>query len=167
MVIPSNARVGKPPDHQFNGRTPQLNEAHVMMTSALSARGGRLTDPDCDVAALLAALGSQIIPPASEQTPEQLRANFAASVAELDGPAFVPEPVASAGDLRVKGIRVRAYRPEADPAAVFAFFHGGGFVAGNVDAHEKITRRLCVGTSSVVASVDYRLAPVASLAGPR
>ncbi len=50
--------------------------------------------------------------------------------------------------------------PEArQPAPVVVFFHGGGFVAGDLDTHDGIARMHAVGADAVVVSVDYRLAP--------
>jgi acetyl esterase len=39
------------------------------------------------------------------------------------------------------------------------FFHGGGFVIGDLDTHDQACRRLCRDARTVVLSVDYRLAP--------
>jgi acetyl esterase len=39
------------------------------------------------------------------------------------------------------------------------FFHGGGFVLGDVDTHDNQCRALCTGVEAVVLSVGYRLAP--------
>ncbi|HEU0190611.1 MAG TPA: alpha/beta hydrolase [Mycobacterium sp.] len=65
----------------------------------------------------------------------------------------IPGP---AGDLPV-----RVYRPPdvTAPAPVVVFFHGGGFVAGDLDTHDGIARRHAAGADAVVVSVDYRLAP--------
>jgi acetyl esterase len=55
---------------------------------------------------------------------------------------------------------VRIYTPPSQgthPAVVF--FHGSGFVMLDLDTHDDICRRLCVGSNRVVVSVDYRLAP--------
>lgn len=55
---------------------------------------------------------------------------------------------------------VRLYTPDADPPhPVIVFFHGGGFVLGDLDTHDQLCRRLCAGARSVVVGVDYRLAP--------
>lgn len=70
-------------------------------------------------------------------------------------------------DRRVDGpagpIPVRVYWP-ADPAPsgghpVTMFFHGGGFVVGDLDTHDATARQHAVGAASVVVSVGYRLAP--------
>jgi acetyl esterase len=47
----------------------------------------------------------------------------------------------------------------ATPTVVY--FHGGGFVIGNLDTHDGPARELVCGTGAVVVSVDYRLAPEA------
>jgi acetyl esterase len=55
-------------------------------------------------------------------------------------------------------IPVRVYRPET-PEAVIVYLHGGSWVAGDIDTHEFVTRRLSRDTAAVVVSVDYRLLP--------
>ncbi|HUG21796.1 alpha/beta hydrolase [Piscinibacter sp.] len=55
---------------------------------------------------------------------------------------------------------VRLYWPEAlAPHPVIVYFHGGGFVLGDLDTHDGLCRRLCAGAQSLVIAVDYRLAP--------
>ena len=39
------------------------------------------------------------------------------------------------------------------------FFHGGGFVLGNLDSHDDICAEICAGTGYELVSVAYRLAP--------
>ncbi|MDJ0921814.1 MAG: alpha/beta hydrolase [Henriciella sp.] len=45
------------------------------------------------------------------------------------------------------------------PAPAILFFHGGGFVLGDLDSHDIICRRLAAGSHCRVLSIDYRLAP--------
>lgn len=77
--------------------------------------------------------------------------------------AAAPNPplaVGSVTDDTVAGIPVRVYRPrQGGIAATVVFFHGGGFVAGDLDTHDSICRRLCRDVKAVVVSVDHRLAP--------
>ena len=58
-------------------------------------------------------------------------------------------------------IPVRIYRPKKSqtPAPVLLFFHGGGFVIGDLDGYDRPCRRLAKVAKCVVISVDYRLAP--------
>jgi acetyl esterase/lipase len=59
-------------------------------------------------------------------------------------------------------IGIRIYWPSADPgpnAPVVLFFHGGGFVVGDLDTHDGTAREHAVGADAIVVSVDYRLAP--------
>jgi acetyl esterase len=57
-------------------------------------------------------------------------------------------------------IRVRAYSAGGDgPAPVVVFFHGGGWVAGNLETHDPYCRALAKEAGVLVVSVDYRLAP--------
>ncbi|WP_207915103.1 alpha/beta hydrolase [Micromonospora sp. 15K316] len=57
------------------------------------------------------------------------------------------------------GLRLRHYRPaeQARPRVVFA--HGGGFVLGDLDTHDRICRRLADACDVEVLAVEYRLAP--------
>jgi len=80
--------------------------------------------------------------------------------------ALAPEPmvVAELRDLTMPGpggtIPLRLYRPE--PGAVLpglVFFHGGGWVIGDIDTHDTACRHLAVRAGCAVVSVDYRLAP--------
>lgn len=58
------------------------------------------------------------------------------------------------------GVPLRVYTPPGEgPHPLLVFFHGSGFVMLDIDSHDELCRRLCVGASCVVASVDYRLAP--------
>lgn len=67
--------------------------------------------------------------------------------------------------LQVQGpagpLTVRLYTPESNqqPLPLTVFFHGSGFCCLDLDTHDEICRRLALGSGSVVASVDYRLAP--------
>lgn len=73
-------------------------------------------------------------------------------------------PVASVTDTLVGGgvtqLKARVYRPEGTGKfPTVAFFHGGGFVIGDLETHDNMCRELCRGSNAVVVSVEYRLAP--------
>jgi acetyl esterase len=60
-------------------------------------------------------------------------------------------------------ISLRIYSPLGQPARILPgmlFFHGGGWVAGSLDTHDGLCRRLCNETGCRVIAVDYRLAPL-------
>jgi len=57
-------------------------------------------------------------------------------------------------------VPLRIYRPRAPgPHPLLAYFHGGGWVIGDLDTADAACRDLCETAGCVVASVDYRLAP--------
>ena len=59
-------------------------------------------------------------------------------------------------------IPIRLYTPlgaAADPLPAMIFFHGGGWVAGGLDTHDGVCRRLANASGCRLVSVDYRLAP--------
>lgn len=57
-------------------------------------------------------------------------------------------------------IDIRIYWPPTESVApVVLFFHGGGFVMGDLDTHDGTARQHAVGADAIVVSVDYRLAP--------
>lgn len=86
---------------------------------------------------------------------EAARARFR----ELPRKAVFPE--VRAEDRTVDGVPVRIYWPaDAEPTApVVLFFHGGGWVVGDLDTYDGTARLHAAGTGAVVVSVDYRLAP--------
>ena len=59
-------------------------------------------------------------------------------------------------------IPVRIYRPRVEgqaPLPALVFYHGGGWVVGDLETHDHMCRYLAGHSGVVVASVDYRLAP--------
>lgn len=76
-----------------------------------------------------------------------------------------PEIVAAVRNLQIDGaegkIGARFYStPEVGgPHPMLVFFHGGGFVLGDLDSHDGVCRSLCVHAGVDVLAVDYRLAP--------
>ncbi|HAA94354.1 MAG: alpha/beta hydrolase [SAR202 cluster bacterium] len=65
------------------------------------------------------------------------------------------------------GVPVRIYTPEGDgPFPILAWYHGGGWVVGDLESADGVSRSLCAGGQCVVVSVDYRLAPDTKFPGP-
>lgn len=79
------------------------------------------------------------------------------------------EPVARVEKRWVSGaageLRVWTYTPAGAPVGLLPgliYFHGGGFVAGSLEAHDGICRSLANASACRVAAVDYRLGPEAT-----
>jgi acetyl esterase len=57
-------------------------------------------------------------------------------------------------------IQLRSYFPTVDRTLpVVVYYHGGGFVLGDLDTHDRICRRLARASRAIVVAVEYRLAP--------
>ncbi|WP_405640957.1 alpha/beta hydrolase [Streptomyces uncialis] len=83
-----------------------------------------------------------------------------AGTAEAVGLTGEPAPVHEVFDTQVAGVPVRVYRPTEKPGSpAVAFFHGGGWVLGDLEIADTTARDLAVFSQAVVVSVDYRLAP--------
>ena len=95
--------------------------------------------------------------PMHSQTPAEARTSFRTLTVDFRKHTV---PVGSVEETVVAGMDARVYRPAGEgPFATVAFFHGGGFVIGDLDTHDNMARSICAGASAVVVSVDYRLAP--------
>src|SRR6516162_2032628 len=105
-----------------------------------------------EVQDVLDLIASMPATPITELQPEELRANFRALVAPPT------EAVASVDGLVVDGadasFGVRVYRPEGSAAddvlPVLLWFHGGGFVIGDLDTADSQCRALANGARAVV-----------------
>jgi acetyl esterase len=77
--------------------------------------------------------------------------------------AIPPPPVAEVKNIQVKGaagpLNARVYRNGHDKSPTVVFFHGGGWVAGDLETHDRQARLLVIETGAVVISVDYRRPP--------
>jgi acetyl esterase len=100
--------------------------------------------------------------PLRAETPEKARHRMRREVLRHP-PSRLPPVVAH--ELTIDGgggpLRARHYRPKAlgiwQPLIVF--FHGGGFVTGDLDTHDSVCRLLSDSAEAHVLAVDYRLAP--------
>ncbi|MDX9860378.1 MAG: alpha/beta hydrolase fold domain-containing protein [Rhodospirillales bacterium] len=94
-------------------------------------------------------------------TPEQVRLR---TVIERRFWNEEPVAVAAVEDIQLPGlfrpVPVRVYRPSLAPnLPAIAYFHGGGWVKGSPDTHDRPGRMLARESGAVVFSVDYALAP--------
>lgn len=109
----------------------------------------------------IAALG---FPATHTVSPEQARLNAKAR------PRAAGPEVAKVENRLIRGsgsdIPVRLYTPAgAGPFPILVWFHGGGWVVGDLDMADATARHLSAGAGCVVISVDYRLAPETTFPG--
>lgn len=115
-----------------------------------------------DVAAFLAAAAESGAPPVNALPVATARAAIRDLGRHGD---LAPEPLPVVRDLACPGpggpIALRLYDRRAGRAAgpLILFFHGGGFVLGDLDSHDSVCRTLAARSDLPVLAVDYRLAP--------
>jgi acetyl esterase len=119
-------------------------------------------DPDTKAVLDMIRLAGR--PPFETLTPTEAREAYAASRKLLQTP---PEDVAESRDIAVPGphgpINARLYRPTATTASdvlpALIWYHGGGWLLGDLDSHDVVCRRFANAARCRVVSVDYRMAP--------
>lgn len=118
---------------------------------------------DKDAAALLRRAKEAGYPPFEALTPTQARKAYAASWDIMQSPGG---DVASVRDLEIQAqasLKLRIYRgagtTDQQVLPCMLFIHGGGWVIGNLDSHDRMCRQLANAAAICVVAVDYRLAP--------
>jgi acetyl esterase len=145
-----------------------LNANTGVMDSGLAPRGAPRNDREneANMTTPLDPVVAQIIPllPLRDpivMTPQSARDALRALAASRA--AVPPPPVQSAIDIEVKGaagkLAARVYRVSDEQSPTIVFFHGGGWVAGDLETHDRQARLLAIETGAVVVSVDYRRPP--------
>ena len=132
----------------------------MLARSRSTPRDGRVLDPRTAAVLALDDLdrGSDL----SGYPPVEARSRFAAQIAAVDAP---PPPGVTVEALQASShagpIPLRLYLPPGTPAPAPAivYFHGGGWVIGDLDTHDALCRRLAVAARCRMVAVDYRLAP--------
>ncbi|HEY0822205.1 MAG TPA: alpha/beta hydrolase [Ramlibacter sp.] len=114
--------------------------------------------------ALLRLMEEKGVPPTHTLAPEQARTFYRErrTFTQPDAPQ-----VASVRDLEADGpagpIPLRSYRPAGSQAdavlPVLVYYHGGGWVIGDLDTHDVLCRQLCNQSGCAVVAVDYRMGP--------
>jgi len=97
-------------------------------------------------------------------TPAEAREAYMASRNVLQPP---PEDVAETRDSTIPGplgpVGIRLYRPfgtaASDVLPALVWYHGGGWLLGNLDSHDGVCRRFANAARCRVIAVDYRMAP--------
>ncbi|HEX5777188.1 MAG TPA: alpha/beta hydrolase [Caulobacteraceae bacterium] len=119
-----------------------------------------MLDPHFKV--MLDELAKIEMPPLAVLPPEMVREGYRATRVGLD--AGAPRDL-DVRDLTVDGaegpLKARLYTPKGvqAPGPGIVYFHGGGFVIGDLDTHDSFLRRLAASSGVRVMAVDYRLAP--------
>lgn len=119
-------------------------------------------DPDAQLVLEMIRMAGR--PPFETLTPDEARVAYINSRKVLQPP---PEDVAEIRDLTAPGpasdIRLRVYRANgttpADKLPALIYYHGGGWLLGDLDSHDGVCRRFANAARCCVVSVDYRMAP--------
>jgi acetyl esterase len=111
---------------------------------------------DPQIQALLAQMAEQ-----GGKSPESMTvAESRGMIAELAGLAGPPVELPQVRDASAADVPVRIYTPPGEgPLPVLVYYHGGGWVIGDLESHDGVCRTLAARSGALVVAVDYRLAP--------
>jgi acetyl esterase len=147
---------------------PQLELAHTLLPEEDALRlldghrirrGGRVMDPKAQIVGEF--VKSIRVPGYYPPLPE-LRQQLRTMVTLMDEPA---PAVSRVEDILIPGpagaIPARVYSAHAaiTPRPTVVYFHGGGWVQGDLETHHGLCARLAKHADVLVAAIDYRLAP--------
>jgi acetyl esterase len=116
---------------------------------------------DSELLTYFQGLGKSFAPLASDATAVVRRERYLAltdglEAANLNGMQVVDLSI----DLPGRTLNARSYTPQAHkPAKLLVFFHGGGWVIGDLESHHALCADLSRALGVLVLSIDYRLAP--------
>lgn len=110
--------------------------------------------------ALIDLMAERGVPPTHTLSPADAR-NFYRERRTFTQPE--PPQVAEVRELQAGTIPLRLYRPAGSQAAamlpVLVYYHGGGWVIGDLDTHDVLCRQLANSSGCAVVAVDYRMGP--------
>lgn len=119
---------------------------------------GQLTSP----AAIIAKLATWQESANSNPTVQGMRDSRRGAIGLVSG---TPATMQDVRNLQISSpdgdLPVRIYTPSTSTTAlpIILYFHGGGWVLGDLDSHDNLCRTLAAKTDAIVVAVDYRLAP--------
>ena len=135
-----------------------LGTLTLLINSWMDTPNGQLTAPAAIIARLATwQAASEGIPSATT-----MRASRHDSIGLVTGP---PVKMAQVHDQQIPGpnapLPIRIYTPvdSSSPLPIIVYYHGGGWVLGDLDSHDNLCRSLAAKTGALVVAVDYRLAP--------
>jgi acetyl esterase len=146
---------------------PPLELSHTTLSEAEALRlleghrlslGGRTMDPKAQI---VGEFVKSIRKPGYFPPLPELRQQLRTMVTLMDEP---PPVLPRIEDIRIPGpagsIPARVYAPSAGaPLPGVAYFHGGGWVQGDLETHHGLCARLAKHAGALVVAIDYRLAP--------
>ena len=109
---------------------------------------------DAVVAEMLKQMADAGGPAMNEVSPAEARLMYQAMQGVL------PKPdVSQVTDTKIGGVPARVYRVSEGTSPCIVYFHGGGWVIGDLETHDSLCRQLALAAGMTLIAVDYRLAP--------
>ena len=114
-----------------------------------------------ELSSLLSTLANADYPAQTKVPPSEARVITDDRAKRFSGPY---DEVHSVRDFEIPGptrsLAARIYKPSAGgPHPILVYYHGGGWVLGSLDSHDRGVRGLTVAAKCISISVEYRLAP--------
>lgn len=118
-----------------------------------------------DTRALVQQMQAPATTPPPDADPVQLTREGYRQIIDLAGAIQPVEQIETYSVPSANPITLRVYRPYVNDVnsttllPAFVYFHGGGFISGDLDTHDRPLRAIANAAGYVVVAVDYRLAP--------
>jgi acetyl esterase len=105
---------------------------------------------------------ARTVPESFAVTVETARADMERRLGDIGD--YIDDEAEEVREFEIDGpggpLPIRSYHPAGDGAhPIVVFYHGGGFVIGNIETHDNLGHAICERAGALVLSVDYRLAP--------
>jgi acetyl esterase len=117
---------------------------------------------DLNLDAMMKQVQAAGLPDLSDLPPDAARGLYQQILAAADRPA-ADVAVAQAevpAQASAPAVQLRIYTPRSVGAhALVLYYHGGGYMLGDLDGYDNVCRQLCQDSDAVVVSVGYRLVP--------